>query len=113
MNVLDVVAAALVLVGAGFTLVAGIGLQRFDDVFARIHAATKAATFGLLLIVGGAVVGIDSASGRVKLVLVAALQLVTAPIGAHMIGRASHRAGSELSPATVVDELAEAERRPR
>jgi monovalent cation/proton antiporter MnhG/PhaG subunit len=29
-------------------------LQRFDDVLARMHAATKPATLGLLLIVVGA-----------------------------------------------------------
>jgi multicomponent Na+:H+ antiporter subunit G len=52
--VLDVLAAALTLAGAALALVAGVGMVRFPDVFARMHAATKPATLGLLLIVLGA-----------------------------------------------------------
>ena len=40
----------LLLAGGFFCLVAGIGIVRMNDVFARMHAATKAGTLGLALI---------------------------------------------------------------
>lgn len=109
MSAPEVVGAVLILAGASLCLIAGIGLQRFDDVFARMHAATKAVTLGLLLVCLGAALEVDSGGDRIKLLLVAALQFITAPVGAHMLGRAAYRSGTELSEATAIDELADAE----
>ncbi len=106
----DWIAAVLLLGGCGFALVAGIGLQRFPDVFARMHAATKAVTLGLVMVLLGAALQVDFIGDAAKLLLVAALQFITAPVAAHMIGRAAYRSGTELSPATSVDELAEVRR---
>lgn len=103
--VIDVAAAALLVGGSVLTVLAGVGLQRFPDVFARIHAATKATTLGLVLIVAGAALSIGEGGDAAKLALVAVLQFVTAPVSAHMVGRASYRAGTELSDHTAIDEL--------
>jgi multicomponent Na+:H+ antiporter subunit G len=104
--VLDVVAGGLMVVGAFLALVAGIGLLRFPDVFARMHAATKPATLGLLLIVVAALLRVEDSGGAVQLVLVVVVQFLTAPVGAHMVGRAAYHAGGLLAPGTVLDELA-------
>jgi multicomponent Na+:H+ antiporter subunit G len=104
----DVVATVLILGGVGLSLLAGIGLQRFPDVFARMHAATKPATLGLILVLAGAGIRVGDRGDVAKLVLVAGLQFVTAPVAMHMVGRAAYRAGTELSQATTVDELDEA-----
>lgn len=111
--VIDVIASVLILTGVAFTLLAGVGLQRFDDVFARMHAATKAITLGLLLIVVAASFRVEQQGDIAKLLLAATLQFVTAPVGAHMVGRAAYRAGTEVSPKTSVDELADARERRR
>ena len=106
--VIDVAAAVLLLSGSVLAVLAGVGLQRFPDVFARIHAATKATTLGLVLIVAGAALSIGDAGDAgdaAKLALVAVLQFVTAPVSAHMVGRASYRAGTEMSDHTAIDEL--------
>jgi multicomponent Na+:H+ antiporter subunit G len=103
----EILASILLLSGVAFVLLAGIGLQRFPDVFARMHAATKAATLGLLLVLAGTALQLSSPGDVAKLVLVAGLMFVTAPVGAHMVGRAAYRAGNELSPETSVDELAD------
>jgi multicomponent Na+:H+ antiporter subunit G len=108
--VADVAAAVLLLTGVALAVVGGIGLQRFPDVFARMHAATKPATLGLVLVLCGAALRVEDPGDVAKLLLVWALQFVTAPVGAHMVGRAAYRAGTELSPATSVDELAGRER---
>jgi multicomponent Na+:H+ antiporter subunit G len=106
-NVTDVVAAAAMLAGGTLFVIAGIGLQRFDDVFARMHAATKSVTLGLSLVCIGAALQVDAPGDKAKLLLVAALQFITAPVGAHMLGRAAYRSGTELSPDTAIDELAD------
>ncbi|MEX0658624.1 MAG: monovalent cation/H(+) antiporter subunit G [Egibacteraceae bacterium] len=107
MSMLDVVVAVLLLFGVTLALLAAIGLQQFPDVFARMHSATKPATLGLVAILGATALHIGDAGAVAKLVLVAILQFITAPVGAHMVGRAAYRAGTELSPLTTIDELAE------
>ncbi len=104
-EVSEAISSVLILCGAALALVAGVGLQRFPDVFARMHVATKPATLGLVLMVTGAAIHLGHPGSVAKLMLVMALQLVTAPVGAHMVGRAAYRAGTELSDATVLDEL--------
>ena len=101
----DVVAAALLLIGVALSVLAGVGLHRFPDVFARMHAATKPATLGLALVLTAAALRVSDRRDVAKLVLIVALQFITAPIGAHLVGRAAYWAGTELSPATSVDEL--------
>lgn len=106
-------AVVIVLVGFGtlFVLTSAVGLNRFDDVFARMHAATKAATLGVILMSVAAMLRVDGAAVP-KLGLVIVLQLLTAPLGAHLLGRAAHHR-REISPRTVLDELAQAEERER
>lgn len=104
--ILEVVGGALLVIGAMLALIAGLGLQRFPDVFARMHAATKPATLGLALVLGGAALLVPDMGNKVKLLLVIALQFVTAPVGSHLVGRAAYRAGTELADDTAIDELA-------
>lgn len=112
----DVLAAVLLVTGSGLALIAAIGLLRFPDVYARMHAATKPATLGLILILAGAMLRL-SWGDAATVALVIAFQLLSVPVGSHMIGRAAHRAGVPMSDATVIDELRDAEaaegRRPR
>ncbi len=107
-SVLEVVSAALLLSGVALTVVAGVGLVRFPDVFSRMHAATKPATLGLLLVVLGAALQMDDRGDAGKLLLVGAFQFLTAPVAAHMIGRAAYRAGAGAVDQLVVDELGDA-----
>jgi multicomponent Na+:H+ antiporter subunit G len=101
---MDVLSALLMLLGSLFVLVAGIGLHRFDDVFARTHAAGKATTFGLGLILLGSAIRIAEPGPVAVLALVGILALATIPAGAHLIGRAAFRSGTELAENTVLDE---------
>lgn len=104
---LDIVANALLLSGAAFGLAAGIGLLRFPDVLSRMHAATKPQVLGLLLILAGVGIRLFGTVDSWMLLLVGAFQLVTAPVAAHLVGRASYRTrhvrrGAHL---LLVDEL--------
>lgn len=106
MTVVDVLSSVLLLSGALLAVIAGAGLHRFTDVFARMHAATKPATLGLALVLTGAALRMPDSGSVAKLVLVILLQFVTAPVGSHLVGRAAYRSGTQLSPATDPDELA-------
>ncbi|MDF9715902.1 monovalent cation/H(+) antiporter subunit G [Nocardioides sp. ChNu-99] len=107
-DVLDVVAAALLLLGALLTLIAAIGLLRFPDLLTRMHSATKPQVLGLLLVVLGLALRLRDPSATALLVLVAIFQMVTSPVASHMAGRASYRAGQVRDDLLVADELSEA-----
>lgn len=104
---LDLIAALLMMLGAAFVLVAAIGLLRFPDVLMRMHATTKAGTLGVGLIA----VSVMFAFGDVEVVTRSAgiilFIVLTAPISAHMISRATYIAEVELWEGTFVDELRE------
>lgn len=87
---LAIVAAVLILAATAFNVVAVIGFHRLSDVYTRMHAAGMAATFGavLLLIMSPLVMNV----GIAKVVLLAALLLIAAPIASHAIASAALRA---------------------
>jgi len=101
-------AAVLLLAGALLSVAAGVGLLRFPDALSRMHAATKPQIFGLVLIL--AAVALDQHTWGVvaSCVVVLAFQMLTAPISAHMIGRAGYRNGDLDRSTLVVDELDDA-----
>ena len=103
--VLDILVGVLLLVGCLMSLTAGLGLIRLPDVLSRMHAATKPATLGLLLITVGAALRMQDAGDAAKLLLVAAFQFLTAPVAAHIIGRAAYRSGAGGLDELVVDDL--------
>ena len=76
-------------------LIAGMGLVRLPDALARQHAATKAATLGLGLLI----LGTGLAAGRwdwaPRLLLLLVLLLVTLPLASHALARAAARDAAE------------------
>ena len=97
---IDVVASAFLLLGALLALAAAVALVRFPDVFSRMHAATKPATLGVIACAAGAALQIDSTSLVAKLAVAVVLQLVTAPVGAHLLARSISRSGEPRPPTT-------------
>jgi multicomponent Na+:H+ antiporter subunit G len=87
----EILAAALLLAGGLLVLLAGVGLIRLEDVFQRMHAATKASTLGLGLVVIAAFVWTESNALAEKAIMVFLFILVTAPVSAHLVGRAVYR----------------------
>lgn len=84
-----VVADVLLVVGAAWFLLAGLGALRLRDSLARLHASTKATTLGLALVAGGA--ALESAGPDAgKLLLAVVLVFLTAPVSAHLLGRATY-----------------------
>lgn len=107
-GVLDVLTGVFVLVGAFLSLAAGIGLIRFPDAIARMHATTKPQIAGITFIIAGLV--LQDRTWQTFWILFAVLffQLLTAPISAHMVGRAGYRTGVMKRERIFVDELRDA-----
>ncbi|HVL90658.1 MAG TPA: monovalent cation/H(+) antiporter subunit G [Actinomycetota bacterium] len=101
---MKVAASIFVLTGASLMVIAGVGLLRLPDVFSRMHAQTKAATLGLACILTGTALSLPGPAVA-KVVLALVFQLITAPVAAHMIGRAAYRAGVTMWEGTLYDEL--------
>jgi multicomponent Na+:H+ antiporter subunit G len=102
---IEIVTMALLLVGAAFLLLAAIGLHRMPDLFTRMSAATKGTTLGvgcMLLAVGVYFPGIGITTRSLAAI---GFFFVTAPVAAHMIGRAAYFVGVPLWEETVRDEL--------
>jgi multicomponent Na+:H+ antiporter subunit G len=102
---LELLTSALMLSGGFFALTAALGVLRLSDILLRMHASTKAGTLGVGLILAAvAVQGIDA--GIVLRALAAVcFMLLTAPVAAHVIGRAAYKSGVALSEHTRVDEF--------
>ena len=104
-TVADVVSAVCLLGGAFFALAAGVGAVRFPDLLSRMHAATKPQVLGLVLVLVGLALRLREGGAVWALVLVAVFQMLTAPVAAHMVGRAGFRTGKVRQDLLVVDEL--------
>lgn len=104
---MSTIAQLVALFGAVLMLISAIGVVRFRDVLARMHALTKASTLGLLLLLGGSALGMHKANDITSLVLAMALQLLTLPIGANLIAKATYEASAIQHHVDVVDELAD------
>jgi multicomponent Na+:H+ antiporter subunit G len=75
----------LILTGSFFILVAAIGLVRFKDLYSRLHAGTKAPSFGIFLIVLGVCLYFNYPAVYIKGLFVVIFIYLTAPLAAHSI----------------------------
>ena len=105
-GILDIIAGVLLIGGALLSLAAAIGLLRFPDALSRLHAATKPQILGLVLVVLALALSQRSWASLLLLTPVVVLQMLTAPISAHMVGRAGYRTGDFDASTLVADELA-------
>jgi multicomponent Na+:H+ antiporter subunit G len=95
----------LMVVGATFGLLAAIGVLRMPDVFLRMHASTKSATLGIALIMLGASLYFGILAVTARSLAVVLFLFTTAPIAAHMIGRAAYFSRVPLWEKTLSDDL--------
>lgn len=99
------ISAALLVVGASFMLLAGLGVLRLPDLFMRLQAATKASTLGVGCLMLGVAVHFQDLAVTARAVLLIAFFFLTAPVGAHLIARAAYAVGVPLWKGTITDEL--------
>ena len=95
----------VLVVGAVFSLIAAIGVLRLPDLLTRMHAASKAgAVGGGLVLLAVALLSFDAAIALRAIVGVVFL-LLTTPVAAHLLARASYRITDQSQVNLQVDEL--------
>ncbi|MFD2236380.1 monovalent cation/H(+) antiporter subunit G [Aureimonas populi] len=101
----NIIAGLFVIAGSSFVLIAALGLLRFPDFYTRVHAAAKAGTVGsALTLVALAIVSNETAE-VLRAIAAIFFFFLTAPLSAHLLGKAAHSAGYQLWEGSVQDEL--------
>lgn len=103
--IIDILASILMLIGAFFVFVAGVGAVRMPDLFLRASATAKAATLGIGAILLATTLYFGEVGATSRAVATIVFIFVTAPISAHMLGRAAYLSGVTLWEGTFLDEL--------
>lgn len=104
-DVLDIVAGVCLVLGATLSLAAGVGLVRFPDALTRLHAGTKPQVFGLVLVVIAIALATRSWPTLLALTPIVALQLLSQPAAALMVGRAAYRTRNHEPELLLTDEF--------
>ncbi|MBM3603427.1 MAG: monovalent cation/H(+) antiporter subunit G [Alphaproteobacteria bacterium] len=105
----QLIVAFLVVSGGIFCFAAGLGVLRLPDLLIRMHASTKAGTLGSGLILVAVAVAFAESTVIARAVAAILFLLLTAPVAAHLIGRAAFRTGVPMIDRTrCEDGVAEA-----
>ncbi|MEX2207860.1 MAG: monovalent cation/H(+) antiporter subunit G [Myxococcota bacterium] len=93
--------------GTFLTVVACVGLLRFPDVFCRMHAAGKAGTLGVSLLIVATMIAFAPYETWVPVRGAFAIffQFLTTPAATHILARASYVSNYGLAERTAVDDL--------
>jgi len=102
-----VIGELLALFGAVLILLSAVGVVRFDDLFARLHALAKASTIGLLVVLVGAAVNLPTLNDVTTVLLAGVVHLLASPPASNMLSRAAYL--TEGLPEGAVDERADAD----
>jgi multicomponent Na+:H+ antiporter subunit G len=101
----EVITAIFLLTGAAFMLMAAIGVMRMPDTYTRMQPSTKAATLGAGCMMLAVAVHFSSLGVSMRALAGVVFLVLTAPVAAHMIGRAAYILGVPQWEGTHIDEL--------
>ena len=87
--IVDILSWISIGIGCAFVLVGGLGLVRLPDVFTRLHAASVADSAGAGFILLGLMLQAGLSLTTLKLVLILAFLVFTAPTAAHALAHAA------------------------
>ncbi len=93
--VLDIVSWLLLIAGSSFALIGAVGLIRFPDVYARMHAAGITDTLGAGLILAGLMVQGGFTLVTAKLALILIFLLYTSPTSTYALANAAYSRGHQ------------------
>jgi multicomponent Na+:H+ antiporter subunit G len=105
----ELAAVALMLGGTFFMVVTSLGLLRFPDVYTRMHAAGKAGTLGIALLILAPTVYFLGSEPFVSLrgCLAIIFQCLTTPGATYLLAHASYVTNHPAHARTELDELKE------
>jgi multicomponent Na+:H+ antiporter subunit G len=105
LSVLETISAILMILGALFMLVGGLGVLRLPDLYMRVSAATKASTLGVGFSLLALAVHFHDLGIASRALATIAFVTITAPVAAHLISRSAYFVGVPLWKGTIADEL--------
>ncbi|MDB5526312.1 MAG: monovalent cation/proton antiporter, MnhG/PhaG subunit [Rhizobium sp.] len=94
-NVISLVTALLIVMGALISLISAIGILRFPDLFTRMHAASKAGFAGSGLSLVAVAVHSGEVAIWIKCLAAVVFFALTAPLSAHLLAKAALRSGAK------------------
>lgn len=95
MSALDLISGVLLLAGAAFGVIGAVGLLRFPDLFARMHAAGITDTLCALLILAGLALQVGFSLALAKLGFILLFLWFTSPTATHALAKAARHGGEE------------------
>ncbi len=103
---IETITALILLAGGLFAFIASVGMLRLPDTIIRMHAATKAGALGSGLIFLALAFHYMEFSTTLRALAAVFFLLLTAPVAAHLIGRAAYCSRVNLWHKTWIDEFA-------
>lgn len=100
-----VLTGSLLLIGSFFCLSAAVGLIRLPDLYARMHAASKAGTLGVGMLFLAIAVHFTAIEITTRALAGIIFFVLTAPVAAHVLARAAYFAGVVPCDDTQIDQL--------
>ena len=101
-----IISSLILLIGVIFVFVGAIGVFRMQDVFIRMSASTKTTLLGTGCMLLSVIVFFSDVAITGEAIAIFVFLLATAPVSAHMIGRAAYSDKVPLWEKTKIDELA-------
>ena len=102
----EFVVTVAVVLGTVFGLLSAVGILRMPDVYIRLQVASKASSLGIALLMVGVAAHFGRLDVTIRALLVVVFLFLTAPVAAHLIGRAAYLMGVPLAEGSEPDELA-------
>ncbi len=87
---MEIVITIILAIGSLLILLGAIGLNRFPDIYMRMHAATKAPSLGITLMLTAFVLNFGTIAIALKGLLIILFVFITTPIASHAIGATAH-----------------------
>jgi multicomponent K+:H+ antiporter subunit G len=95
----DMLAAALVVVGVFFAFVGSLGLAKLSDFLKRLHGPTKASTLGVgCILIASMLTFTASGTTSLRELLITLFVFLTAPVSAHLLIKAAMRLDPRMLP---------------
>ncbi len=101
----EIIIVILSTLGSVFVFLAAVGIVRMPDFYLRISVTTKAGTLGVGLVLVGAAFYFQEISVVSRVIAILIFLVLTAPVSAHMIGRAGYLTGMKLWEKSVADDM--------
>ncbi|KPJ77335.1 MAG: hypothetical protein AMJ54_08540 [Deltaproteobacteria bacterium SG8_13] len=105
---IEILICLLMVIGAFFMFVAGLGLVRMPDLFLRMSCSTKAGTIGIGALLLALAIYFADFGVAARAVATIGFIFLTAPVSSHRIGRIAYLVGVPLWKYTVADEFKDA-----